>query len=226
MVSVRPFRADQAGPRFRTILPAIPLKAIADRCAAGFTVRPAMIPRLAGIAETVCVGHNQRRSSLSPMPGTDITTAPPLDSAAETNGSGYRLGRASRALLALWTLFLLAGFALAASLEPDPRGYGTHQRLGLPPCTFQILFSLKCPSCGSTTSFAHFIRGEWLASIRANPAAFGLAVMSAAMVPWGILSTWLGRTWRVERPATVFVWLLSGVVTLSLLQWVVRIAIE
>lgn len=160
------------------------------------------------------------------MSETGITPAPSLNSSVEDNVTGYPLGRSSRVLLALWTVFLIAGFALAASLEPDPRGYGTHQRLGLPPCSFQMLFGLKCPSCGSTTSFAHFVRGQWGASIQANPGAFGLALMSAAMVPWGIYSTWLGRTWRLAQPATAFVWLLSGIVAVSLLQWGIRIALE
>jgi hypothetical protein len=160
------------------------------------------------------------------MSETGITPAPPLTSPAESNVSGYPLSRAARVLLGLWTLFLISGFVLAASLEPDPRGYGTHQRLGLPPCTFQLLFGLKCPSCGSTTSFAHFVRGHWYESVCANPGAFGLALTSAAMVPWGIYSMWVGRTWRIDQPATVFVWFLSGIVSVSLLQWVVRIYIE
>jgi hypothetical protein len=139
---------------------------------------------------------------------------------------GYPLGRGGRVLLGLWTLGLIAGFVLAASLEPDPRGYGTHQRLGLPPCSFQILFGLKCPSCGGTTSFAHFIRGEWFASIQSNPGAFILALLSASMVPWGAYSVWIGRTWRLDDPATVFVWLLSVVVTISVVQWICRIAMD
>jgi hypothetical protein len=160
------------------------------------------------------------------MSETSITPAPPLDSPPVPVVPGHPLGRSSRVLLGLWTLGLIAGFVLAAALEPDPRGYGTHQRLGLPPCSFQLLFGLKCPSCGSTTSFAHFIRGEWIDSIRTNPGAFMLAIVSAGMVPWGAYSVWIGRTWRLDDPATAFVWLLSGVVTISVVQWVCRIAIE
>lgn len=46
---------------------------------------------------------------------------------------GYPLRPVGRWLVATTCLLLLAGFGLARSLEPDPRGYGTHQRLGLPP---------------------------------------------------------------------------------------------
>jgi hypothetical protein len=157
---------------------------------------------------------------------TSITPAPLLESPSECVLPGYPLGRSGRVLLGLWTLFLIAGFWLASTLEPDPRGYGTHQRLGLPPCSFQLLFGLNCPSCGSTTSFAHFVRGEWIASIGSNPSAFALALLCAAMVPWSAYSAWIGRTWRLESPATVFVWFLSVIVTVSLIQWVVRLAVD
>ncbi|MBL8848666.1 MAG: DUF2752 domain-containing protein [Planctomycetaceae bacterium] len=160
------------------------------------------------------------------MSETSITPAPLLDSPPEFVIPGAPLGRGSRVLLCAWTLFLIAGFGLATRLEPDPRGYGTHQSLGLPPCSFQILFGLKCPSCGSTTSFAHFVRGQWISSIRSNPSAFVLALFCAAMAPWSAYSAWIGRTWRLEEPAKAIVWMLSGIVTLALVQWLVRIALE
>ena len=160
------------------------------------------------------------------MSETGITPAPLLESPREIAVSGHPLRPGGRVLLGLATLGLIAGFWLASTLEPDPRGYGTHQRLGLPPCSFQVLFGVKCPSCGSTTSFAHFVRGAWIASLRSNPAAFGLALVSAAMVPWGAWSAWIGRTWRIDQPATACVWLLASIVTVSLVQWVLRIAVE
>lgn len=160
------------------------------------------------------------------MSETSITPAPPLDSPRQSAVPGYPLGLGGRVLLGLWTLGLIGGFALAASVEPDPRGFGTHQRLGLPPCSFQILFGVSCPSCGSTTSFAHFVRGQWFASLRSNPGAFVLALVAAGLVPWGSWSVWIGRTWRMEDPPRTFVWLLCGVVTISLVQWCVRLALE
>jgi hypothetical protein len=160
------------------------------------------------------------------MSETGITPAPLLTSRPENVVPGYPLRRGGRWLLCAWSLFLIAGFSLAARLEPDARGYGTHQRLGLPPCSFQILFGLKCPSCGSTTSFAHFVRGQWVSSIESNPSAFVLALCCAVMIPWSAYSAWNGRTWRVENPAQACLWLLSGIVTLSLLQWVVRLTLE
>ena len=48
----------------------------------------------------------------------------------------------------------MSGFALARSIEPDQRGYGTHEQVGLPPCTFIRVFNVRCPTCGMMTSFA------------------------------------------------------------------------
>jgi hypothetical protein len=136
---------------------------------------------------------------------------------------GYPLTRSGRVLLLGWGLFLVAGFALAAWVEPDPRGYGTHQRLGLPPCSFHVLFGTSCPSCGSTTSFAHFVRGHWPAAVRCNTAAFLLALTCAAMIPWSWYSAWRGRLWQVEQPATAFLWLLIVLCSISIAQWIMRL---
>jgi hypothetical protein len=52
------------------------------------------------------------------------------------------------------------------------------------------------------------------------------SLVTAGMVPWGAWSVWLGRTWRMEDPPRTFVWLLCGVVTISLVQWCIRLAIK
>ena len=157
------------------------------------------------------------------MSESSITAAPPLDFPETDPGSGYSVSTSGRCLLVLWSLFLVAGFGLAASLNPDPRGYGTHQGLGLPPCSFQILFGINCPSCGSTTCFAHFVRGHWIAAAQANIAAFGLALVCAAMIPWSSYSAWSGRLWKIERPAPALLAVLLTLCLVSLVQWIVRL---
>jgi len=156
----------------------------------------------------------------------NITPPPSLDSLDDIPVRDYPLGACGRVLLAAWGVFLLSGFLLSASLDPDPRGYGTHQRLGLPPCSFQILFGINCPSCGSTTCFAHFVRGQWVSAVQSNSAAFILALVCAAMIPWSWYSVWNGRLWHVASPATSLMWLLIGLCSLSLGQWIVRMLLE
>jgi hypothetical protein len=136
----------------------------------------------------------------------------------------YPLGTAGRGLLAAVGLLLIAGFGLAAAVQPDPRGYGTHQQFGFPPCGFYVLFGVPCPSCGSTTAFANFVRGRWALAAQANFAAFLLALTCAGLVPWSLQSAWRGRLWRVTDPARSLAWLVIALATVSLLQWGVRFA--
>jgi hypothetical protein len=140
-----------------------------------------------------------------------------------SNRSEHPLGTRSRWLLAVWCLFLLSGFAVALWLDPDPRGYGTHQRLGLPPCTFRVLYHLPCPSCGMTTSFSHFIRGQFTASARSNAAGLLLASICAVQIPWCLWSAVRGRLWRVSRPDVSVLWLLMVLCGVALLQWGFRL---
>ena len=74
---------------------------------------------------------------------------------------------------------------LAASLPPSPSGMGTHrQSLHLPACNFLQTTGLPCPSCGMTTSFAWFAKGNLLASMYVQPMGMILATLVAASV-WG-----------------------------------------
>lgn len=132
---------------------------------------------------------------------------------------GYPLTRTSRIILVVWGLFLCTGFALAIRLEPDPRGYGTHQRLGFPECSFRTWLEIPCPSCGGTTAFALFVRGRWMESARANVSAFGAAILSALMIPWSLYSSWIGRTWKLERPDLACLWILGVLGGIAMLQW-------
>jgi hypothetical protein len=72
----------------------------------------------------------------------------------------------------------LAVLALAATVEPDPSGTGTHTALGLGRCTSLYLCDLPCPSCGMTTSYAHFVRGQLLASLWVQPFGTLLAALT------------------------------------------------
>ena len=53
-------------------------------------------------------------------------------------------------------LIMMSGSVLgmAAWLQPALEGHGTHQQLGLRPCTFLSITGYPCPMCGATTTFA------------------------------------------------------------------------
>jgi uncharacterized protein DUF2752 len=126
-------------------------------------------------------------------------------------------------------IFLSGGALLwiAAMLEPDPRGFGTHEQLGLPPCGFAVRTGLPCPTCGMTTAFAHFVRGHVAAAFQANP--FGALAFLAVVVVTAIAalrlasgrpepSPWSRLPWRFLRPAIVVAWLGSwGIAILRVL---------
>lgn len=135
------------------------------------------------------------------------------------NDAGYPIGMRGRCVLAVWSLFLLAGFALALHLEPDARGFGTHQQLGLPPCTVRVLLGIPCPSCGMTTSFSHFIRGQFVEAFHANAAGLLLATACALQIPWCWNSIRRSRLWKVSNPDMALLWLVASITLICLIQW-------
>ena len=138
---------------------------------------------------------------------------------------GYPLQRAGRWLVALWGVLLAGGLLLAYTLEPDPRGFGTHQKLGLPSCSFRVMFGVPCPSCGMTTSFSLFTKGRWLEAAGANVAGLLLACLCAVQIPWCWASAVSGRAWGVSRPEIACLWMLLSVCAISLTQWLARLVL-
>ncbi|QDT36928.1 DUF2752 domain-containing protein [Stratiformator vulcanicus] len=138
---------------------------------------------------------------------------------------GQPLRRAERGALVVWACLLIAGFSVALSLEPDNRGFGTHQRLGLPPCTFRALFGFSCPSCGMTTSFSNFVRGQFAASVAANTTGLILALCCAVQIPWALASAWSGRLIGIHRPESAAATLLVVLAVLCLSEWIVRLSL-
>lgn len=131
----------------------------------------------------------------------------------------YPIGMRGRFLLAVWSLFLVGGFVLALKLEPDTRGFGTHQQLGLPPCTVRVCFGIPCPSCGMTTSFSHFIRGQFVEAFHANAAGLFLAMVCALQIPWCWNSIRRSRLWKVTNPDWALLWIVATVTLACLIQW-------
>ncbi|QDS96647.1 hypothetical protein FF011L_54590 [Roseimaritima multifibrata] len=87
----------------------------------------------------------------------------------------------------VWLVFVigLAGLLVTAwRLQPNPTGMGTHQQLGLPPCSIVVLWGVRCPACGMTTSWAYFTDGHWWTSWCTNPGGFLFAVIATVAVPW------------------------------------------
>ncbi|MEZ6102595.1 MAG: DUF2752 domain-containing protein [Pirellulaceae bacterium] len=118
---------------------------------------------------------------------------------------------------------LLALLATAACLQPSPDGFGTHQQLGLPPCSLQLLVGMRCPACGMTTSWSHFMHGQWLKAVMANSGGALLALLSAVISPVLVTSSWKGH-WIVRRVDER--WVIGTVVLITmviLVDWGIRV---
>ncbi len=118
-------------------------------------------------------------------------------------------------------LFLAGLIVLAVSraLHPDPRGLGTHEQLGLPPCGFAERTHLPCPTCGVTTSFAHFARGEVSEAFRVHPLAGALFVALVGATALGGSAALLGGRWleRLARANEALRW--RRLLSVGLIVW-------
>lgn len=132
------------------------------------------------------------------------------------------LGRSQRLTLAAVGAGLLTLLVIATMLQPKAEGYGTHQQLGLPQCTFVVLFGERCPSCGMTTSWAYLVRGQILQAAQANLAGLLLGVLAIVTMVWSSGSALWGRLLGGSpRPSLLAA---GGVMiaALALIQWLGR----
>ncbi|MBT5018802.1 MAG: DUF2752 domain-containing protein [Planctomicrobium sp.] len=135
----------------------------------------------------------------------------------------YKLTFRDRCLLVAGCVCVIAGFIIGSTVDPDPRGFGTHQQFGLPPCRFREVLGISCPSCGGTTSVAHFVRAQWVESAKANTAVFSLALIGLLSIPWFLFSLWKGYLLGIEYPSKLFVTLTLSLTGIAVLQWVWRL---
>jgi len=119
--------------------------------------------------------------------------------------------------LPLLGVLLMVGVGL--SLTPDPAGHGTHQQLGLPPCTIHYLTGRLCPSCGLTTSVSAILHGQFALAWRANPIGFLVVAGALAVAGNSLMVLLSGRSVRVENTrltllllALLMLWLLHGAI--------------
>jgi hypothetical protein len=115
---------------------------------------------------------------------------------------------------------------VAGRLTPDPRHNGTHEQLGLPPCTFTVLFGRRCPTCGTTTAWSHLVRGEFFGALAANATGMLAGVMAMAAAPWLLASAargrWVGPATRSDFGACVIV----GLFAMAVIEWCVRLLVS
>lgn len=127
--------------------------------------------------------------------------------------------------LVLGTLVIAACLLglLALSVEPDPRGYGTHEQLGAEPCGILARYGVPCPGCGVTTATVLALRGRPLAAARTQPFGLAVGVGVPALALLAIGAHLAGRD--LGRIAARLRWgrWLAGAAALLVLSWVYRL---
>lgn len=133
-------------------------------------------------------------------------------------GSRWRL----RLLAVVVLATVLTPLGVARFLAPAPSGLGTHQQLGLPPCTMQVLFSMRCPACGMTTSWSYWTRGQWWASAKANTGGACLAFLVVAVAIVAGRVVWTGRP-PLPQTSLRIGWAIVTVGLVTVVDYIVRL---
>lgn len=124
----------------------------------------------------------------------------PVEQTPRVNAKAKRLPTSLRVTLGALGVLGITLLVKARSLEPDPRGYGTHEQLGIAPCYFQKSTGLACPMCGGTTAWAHLLRGDLTLAAHANLGAMLLCAAVAVATMWIMIVAVRGR-WQIPTPS-------------------------
>jgi hypothetical protein len=137
-----------------------------------------------------------------------------------------RLGPLGRLTGLAVGLLCLAPLVTAALLRPDPSGMGTHMALGLGACSFPRMFGIPCPTCGMTTSWAWFARGDLPASLWVQPMGALLAFFAGAGFWAGLYVVATGRAAHQLMRYVPGGYIARWFLTLALLAWAWKIFIQ
>ncbi|MFN3188964.1 MAG: DUF2752 domain-containing protein [Aureliella sp.] len=127
-----------------------------------------------------------------------------------------------RTTCALTAIVLTGTLLTARVLRPSPNGLGTHQQLGLPPCTSIVLWDLPCPACGMTTSWAHMVRGQVLEAFYANAGGALLSIIALVCIPATCYFSLAGLATKRERFSLFLAASLLIAIVVAIAQWYFR----
>ena len=122
----------------------------------------------------------------------------------------------------LGTLAAVAVLVTAVRLDPDPRGYGTHEGLGLAPCGYLAKTGQKCLSCGLTTSFSNLAHLRPGAAWNANPAGIPLFLLALVSPFWLLHALGTGRDPFRFLSDRLGRWVLPAVTAVLVVTWILR----
>jgi hypothetical protein len=135
----------------------------------------------------------------------------------------HRISGTARLASAMCAGGCTAVLGVSRFLTPDPRGFGTHEQLGMLPCASMKLFNIPCPFCGMTTSFSLMAHGNFEAAFWNQPAALMLFLGTVLAIPisaYMSASGWsldVPTKWKVQR-----LWLVPAAAILGA-AWIYKI---
>ncbi|MCC6798265.1 MAG: DUF2752 domain-containing protein [Candidatus Hydrogenedentes bacterium] len=101
-----------------------------------------------------------------------------VDESAEVQETeGARAARFLRVTASIIGFGCAGIVVIATFLTPDPRGFGTHEQLGLPPCVSTKFLHVPCPVCGMTTAFSLMAHARPIDAFRTQPAGTAFFVI-------------------------------------------------
>jgi hypothetical protein len=139
---------------------------------------------------------------------------------ARPTESGNTFRRLPYLIYLISFLFILA---LSIELEPSADGHGTHKQLGLPACGFLSITGYPCPSCGITTSFSYFVRGDLLDALRVQPFGFVLFTVLIAGFAISVYATLHSIPATDLLDSVLFERVQVALLIIFLLSWIYKI---
>lgn len=122
------------------------------------------------------------------------------------------------------TVVLAAGFFLwvLICVVPDARGHGTHEALGMAPCSWPLDYGAPCPTCGVTTAAAHLVHLSPIKALVVQPFGAVLTGFSLVLAVIALLSLLRGRSFIGRVASWPLPTLILGAAALLLLSWLYK----
>lgn len=132
--------------------------------------------------------------------------------------------KSSIILSRLFVLFSSLGILLLSIwLNPDDRGFGTHEQLGLPPCPFLYFTAFPCAACGLTTSFSSIAHGHFFRAFSAHPLGPFLFLLNITLILFSLKNLLSKESFWDLVPDKYLNWFLIVFVSSFLSIWIYRL---
>src|SRR5262249_29566763 len=111
-------------------------------------------------------------------------------------------------------------------LIPDPRGFGTHEQLHLPPCLFHWLTGAPCPACGLTTSFAYLAKGQFWMGLKTHPMGPPLFLLVVLGSAYTLICLFQNRPFWIALESQTSFYVTALFLVGLILNWMIQMMVD